>query len=348
MEVRKYMRVETICLNKERDVTLSAWISEVGGEFAPMEKRPAILVLPGGGYVMCSDREADPVAAAYLGAGFQIFILRYSVGEHRTWPNPLDDYEQAMEMIRENGEKWHVDTARVAVVGFSAGGHLAACAATVARNRPNAAILGYAALKKEICDVCQPGMPYPVDCVDGKTPACFLFAARNDMVVDICNTLDFEKALAQKGISFESHIYSFGGHGFSTGERWLNPALLSSRTRDWVKDSIEWLGELWGVFGPKGHTAPVLERVVNADYAPKLSAGCTIAHLKKQSDRVQELLADSYQVIDIFLAEKFDNSDAARCVIEGYRLSDALLTLQVSADKVQEIDASLKKFSNIV
>ncbi len=340
------MRVETICLNEERNVTLSAWISEVGGEFAPIEKRPAILVLPGGGYAMCSDREADPVAAAYLRAGYQTFILRYSVGEHRTWPNPLDDYEQAMELIRENTDTWHIDVNRVAVVGFSAGGHLAACAATVAKNRPNAAILGYAALKKEVCDMCQPGMPYPVDCVDGRTPACFLFATRNDMVVDVCNTLDFEKALAEKGISFESHIYSFGSHGFSTGEKWLNPTIISRRTRDWVSDSIEWLEELWGVFEAKGFTASALERMVNADFAEKLSAGCTIAHLKRQNSRVQEILAEAYGVIDAFIEQQFHNADGARAVIEGYRLSDALLTLQVTIDKVLEIDTKLKEFAN--
>jgi len=343
-----HMRVETIRLNEERNVTLSAGISEVGGEFSPIEKRPAMLVLPGGGYAMCSDREADPVAAAYLRAGYQTFILRYSVGEHRTWPNPLNDYEQAMELIRGNAEKWHVDENRVAVVGFSAGGHLAACAATVARNRPNAAILGYAALTKEICEMCQPGMPYPVDCVDGKTPACFLFATRNDMIVDICNTLDFEKALAEKGISFESHIYSFGAHGFSTGEKWLNPMVNSRRTKDWVSDSIEWLEELWGAFEPNGFTAPVLDRMVNADYAESLSAGCTIAHLKKQKPEVQEILKEAYGVVDAFIEGQYHNSDVARAAIEGYKLSDALLVLQVTIDKVLEIDAKLKTFPNII
>lgn len=342
------MRVETICLNEERNVTLSAWISEVGGEFAPVERRPAILVLPGGGYAMCSDREAEPVAAAYLRAGYQTFILRYSVKEYKVWPNPLDDYEQAMELIRGNSDTWHVDANRVAVAGFSAGGHLAACAATIAKNRPNAVILGYAALKKETCDMCQPGMPYPVDCVDGNTPACFLFATRNDMVVDIRNTLDFEKALAEKGISFESHIYSFGSHGFSTGEKWLNPTILSRRTKDWVEDSIEWLGELWGEFRPTGFTAPMFERTVNADFAEKLSAGCTIRHLKKQNGEVQEILAESFGILETFITDKFNGSDVARAAIEGYTLSDALLTLQVTIDKILEIDAKLREHPNKV
>ena len=71
------MRVEQIVLNEKRNVTLTVYLQEVGGEFRNVVKRPAMLVLPGGGYQMCSDREADPVAMPYLKAGYQVFILRY-------------------------------------------------------------------------------------------------------------------------------------------------------------------------------------------------------------------------------------------------------------------------------
>lgn len=64
------MKAETIVLNEERNVTLTVYTQEVGGEFG-FGRRPAMLVIPGGGYAMCSDREADPVAMAYLRAGYQ-------------------------------------------------------------------------------------------------------------------------------------------------------------------------------------------------------------------------------------------------------------------------------------
>lgn len=80
---------------------------------------------------MCSDREADPIAFPYLKAGYQAFILRYSVGKDSVWPNPMNDYEEAMELIREKSEEWHVLTDKIAVIGFSAGGILAGCAATM-------------------------------------------------------------------------------------------------------------------------------------------------------------------------------------------------------------------------
>ena len=170
------MKQEIITLNAERNVTLTAYIQETEGEFL-FTKRPAILVMPGGGYAMCSDREADPVALAFMKAGYQAFILRYSTGKHRAWPNPLEDYEQAMELIKEKADVWLLDADRIAAVGFSAGGHLCACAATIAKNKPAAAILVYPAILKDICDMCQPGMPYPHEHVTAATSPCFLVAA---------------------------------------------------------------------------------------------------------------------------------------------------------------------------
>ena len=340
------MRIEEIILNEERNVKLSAWIQEVGGEFSPIEKRPAILVLPGGGYAMCSDREADPVAAAFSKAGYQAFILRYSTGIYKQWPNPLNDYEQAMKMIRDNSDAWHVDENRVAVIGFSAGGHLAACAATVAENRPNAAILGYAALKKEICDACQPGMPYPVDCVDDKTPACFLFATRDDNVVDINNTIEFQQALVKKGITFESHIYSFGMHGFSTGDGYVAQTEISKRVKNWVDDSIEWLGEIWGDFTSKGFGEAKCNRIVNADEAPNLSIGCTIGHLKKQAEEVQHILGEAFTIIDAYIEKTYERQEVAKAAIYDMKLNDALSILQFPAEAMLQLDNALREITN--
>ena len=71
------MELKRIVLNKKRNVNLTAILQGVGGEFIRVNRRPAVLVLPGGGYDMCSDIEAEPVALAYAKAGYQAFILRY-------------------------------------------------------------------------------------------------------------------------------------------------------------------------------------------------------------------------------------------------------------------------------
>ena len=200
------MKSQEIILNENRNVSLTAYIQEADGEFG-FSKRPAMLVIPGGGYAMCSDREADPVATAYLKAGYQAFILRYTCTPKGKWPLPLEDYEQAMALIEERADEWHLDKTKIAVAGFSAGGHLAACAATVAEHKPAAAVLVYPAILKDICDLCQPGMPYPHEHVTAKTCPCFFAAARDDRTVDISNSLRMELALAEKGVAFESHIY---------------------------------------------------------------------------------------------------------------------------------------------
>lgn len=240
------MKRECIQLNAERDVSLTAYIHQ-DDEKAPSGKRPAMLVLPGGGYSACCEHEADVVAQEYLKEGFQAFVLRYSTGLHKKWPNPLEDYEQAMEIIIKRSREWGVEPSKIAAVGFSAGGHLCACAATVAKHKPAAAVLVYPAILKEICDVCQPGMPYPNEHVDQNTCPCFLAAARDDETVDIKNTIMMQLALAEKGIAFESHIYSYGGHGFSTADKQLINYSVSERVPNWVPDSVGWLKETLGL-----------------------------------------------------------------------------------------------------
>ena len=97
------MKTQEMVLHESRNVTLTAYVQEVDGEFG-FSKLPAILVLPGGRYAMCSDREADPVASAYLKAGYQAFVLRYTVKDKGGWPQPLEDYEQAMALIEQNAD----------------------------------------------------------------------------------------------------------------------------------------------------------------------------------------------------------------------------------------------------
>ncbi len=276
------MKTEFITLNEERQVTLTAYLQETGGAFPYILKRPAILILPGGGYQYCSDREADPVAMPYLKAGFQVFILRYSVNCHSAWPNPLNDYEQAMSLIRKNAEEWKVYEDKIAVLGFSAGGHLAGCAATMAKEKPNAALLGYAVTKASDVALCEPEGPDVNAAVDEHTCPCFVFAACNDQIVPISNSLAFLQALAQHGVTFESHIYAYGPHGFSTGDTSVQPAKtqMCSRIPSWVEDSIGWLRDVFGEFGETCMEEPECKSHVNGDFEPMLSGDCTFGYLR--------------------------------------------------------------------
>ncbi|MBQ5970690.1 MAG: alpha/beta hydrolase [Clostridia bacterium] len=245
------MRIQTIPLHPERGVTLTAYLQDVGGEYGFLE-RPAMLVIPGGAYQFCSDREAEPIALAYANAGYQAFVLRYTVGDACAWPQPLDDYEDAMQLILDHARQWHVAADKIAIVGFSAGGHLAACAATLAQHKPAAAVLVYpvifpdSSILPAVVTPDKPRLPSAEQCVDSATCPCFFAHGRDDRTVDIRHTLAMEQALAMHGIPFESHIYSRGTHGFSTAVPLMMRGDVCARVKNWVADSIGWLAEQLG------------------------------------------------------------------------------------------------------
>lgn len=279
------MRVEKIVLHEAREVSLTAYLLETGGEFQNISRRPAVLILPGGGYQFCSDREADPVAMPYLKAGYQAFILRYSVGKHCVWPDPLQDYEQAMKLIREKEEEWKVFPDKIAVIGFSAGGHLAAAAAVMSENRPNAAILGYPVTGADVKG-CLATAPDTIPYVDRNTCPCFLFATRTDEIVPVMNSIRFMEALVQADISFESHIYSYGPHGFSTCDSSVQSldTAISPRVPGWVDDSLGWLKEVFGDFGSREMTEPVCKAHVTENDGEFLSVDCTFGYIMSQPE----------------------------------------------------------------
>lgn len=243
------MEVIKLTLNEERNVTLTGYLQTPSCEYGNISKRPAIIVLPGGGYQYCSDREADPVAFPYLQVGYQVFILRYSVGQHSCWPNPLSDYESAMNLIQENSEEWMVDLNKVAVIGFSAGGHLAAACACMAEHKPSACILGYPVITKETVNVYCPTAPGIPENVNKDTSPCFVFTTRTDATVPVENTVKLVDALTKNDVPYECHIYSYANHGFTTCESCVqNRSWICSRAPSWVRDSIEWLKEVIGDF----------------------------------------------------------------------------------------------------
>lgn len=341
------MQLKEYVLNTERDVKLTAFIQDVGGEFGKIDKRPAVIVLPGGGYQVCSDREADPVALAFAKAGFQAFVLRYTVKSKGQWDYPLKDYDEAVEFILTNKAELNVDTDKIAVCGFSAGGHLAAYAATRAQHRPKAAILGYAALDSDVCDSMLPGLPYPSQTVDEKTCPCFLVACRDDNVVDMGNTIHFIDALNKFGIAFETHIYSYGGHGFSTAEESVVNAAITPRAKNWIRDCTEWLGEVWGSLTYDGYTEPKFDRTSNENSEDTLSLKCTLGYLNEFSEQTRSLIKFADDGVKAILAGgDLDPEKSYIAVCKKFRVIDILKLMRIPEDKVKELNDVLQKIQN--
>ena len=346
------MKTEYITLHEDRKVSLTAYLQEVGGEFGGISERPAVLILPGGGYYMCSDREADPVAFPYLKAGYQAFILRYSVGADSVWPNPLNDYEEAMELILENAEKWHVCRERIVVIGFSAGGHLAGCAATMSKNRPAAAILGYPVIEGDCAKVYEATAPDVVAAVDEHTCPCFVFATRTDNVVPVKNTIHFINALEEHDVAFESHIYSNGPHGCSICDSSVTDlTTLCNRVPGWVGDSIEWLKDVLGDFGSEGMTVPRFGGKVNGNHDEYLNIDCTIGYLmaKPEAQKIlQPMLTGAQQQAGGAneAAAEMMNSEVIQSMMQMMTLRQALSYGNVPAEVLEQINAQLGAIKN--
>lgn len=127
-----------------------------------MKKRPIVLVVPGGGYTtLCMEADGEKTAMQYNAAGFHAAVLSYSVEPHH-FPEPQTDLMSAIRILRENGNKWGIQEDQIAIIGFSAGGHLCASVSTLwhlaredaALYKPNAAILCYAILTTRLSHCC--------------------------------------------------------------------------------------------------------------------------------------------------------------------------------------------------
>lgn len=238
-------------------------------------KRPCVVVLPGGAYRFCSMREADPVAFEYFTAGFNVILIdSYSVAEMAKNYNPLCDVGHTIMQIREHAEEWGCDPQAIVVLGFSAGGHLAATSGTMwndpvlqeklhaknGENRPNGMILCYPVIRADeltheesIRNVsgCEPGTDgyrfwAAQDHVDEKTCPAFIWHTVTDAAVPVENSIAMISALQAHKISFECHLFPAGQHGMSVCTQESSPdwdeAAYNAR---WVDMSIQWLYRLF-------------------------------------------------------------------------------------------------------
>lgn len=242
------MEVFTLNLTNE-NVTLTAYIPRQSPEMPNMAKRRAVLVIPGGAYKFCSDREGEPIALSFLAKGYAAFVLRYSLNEASAFPKPLNDAEEALELIRKNADEWFVDPDKISAIGFSAGGHLCAALSTMGRVRPNAQILGYPCILDTIGDILANPIPSLEKEVDELTPPAFIFSSSEDGCVPIMNSIEYSAALNKQGIPFEMHIYQKGYHGFSTAEKTVfarkEDYEYNSHCATWFDMCVTWLDKLF-------------------------------------------------------------------------------------------------------
>lgn len=200
------------------------------------QKRPVMIICPGGGYEHCSKREGEPVAIRFLGMGYVSVVLEYSVAPAR-YPVALNQLAESVRYIRSHCTKYHADPSKIYIMGFSAGGHLTACLGTMWREwgedtRPDAMVMCYPVItsgefahRKSFINLLGDKYEEMKDYLSLEnrvsllTVPAFLWHTETDPSVPCMNSLLFADRLYRFGIKHETVLFKTGGHGLSLADR---------------------------------------------------------------------------------------------------------------------------------
>ena len=233
---------------------------------APKPNGMSVIICPGGGYTrLAFDHEGVEVAKSFNALGITAFVLKYRLPNEKTQVDrslaPLQDAQQAIRLVRKNAEKWGLKADKIGILGFSAGGHLAATATTLfamkadpsvtdtTSVRPNFSILIYpvASFVEEITHkgsrnnligekpTAEKTQLFSNELqVTAQTPPTFLVHAADDGAVPVENSIRFYQACVKNKVPVEMHLYPKGGHGFgmnnrTTEDKWFD------RMANWLK-----------------------------------------------------------------------------------------------------------------
>ncbi len=243
-------KTETIYIDKNKPRLTKVTDPTLDFYPAPADKATgvAIVICPGGGYAwLAIDPEGTLVAARLNSFGISAFVLTYRLPSDAIMVNksigPLQDAQEAIRIVRRHAKEWNIDPHKIGIMGFSAGGHLAATVSahfadtvyqhsdttsarpdfsvliypvismdsTITHRGSNANLLGPAPSKETV-------RYFSADqCVSKETPPAFIVQAADDRAVPVQNSIAYFLALNKYGIPCELHMYESGGHGFGLG-----------------------------------------------------------------------------------------------------------------------------------
>lgn len=228
----------------------------------------AVIICPGGGYVgVADDHEGVQVAKAFNKIGVTAFVLKYRNPSLRTMVDesigPLQDAQQAIRIVRQNAEEWKLNANRIGILGFSAGGHLAATATTHFQAKADPSVSDTISVRPDFSMLLYPVISFKdelthldsrtnligqnpsfekiyafsnEDQITSQTPPVFLVHAADDDVVKVENSLVFYQNCLKNKVPAELHVYPKGGHGFG---------LVNKTTKDlWMERAENWLDSL--------------------------------------------------------------------------------------------------------
>ena len=324
------MRKKPVILNTERDVSITPYLIRRPGVFT-------FLIAPGGGYSTCEESESAPVARYFNKLGYNAFVFQYSVGANKEWPHPLEDFDRAMDWLCCNAREYRVNPGRIVAIGFSAGGHVIAAAASKAIKKPFAAILCYGLIDRETLAYCNPGAPDASELVNDDTCPCFLASSRTDWIVPVTNTTKLMAAFEKHYIDYEAHIYGYAMHGFSIGRpQYGNNPVFCSRVGNWVEDSLSWLTEL-----SEGRYISVREAASFQDAHAETLSVLTSCRLLDQCPEALNMLKHRFplQYLMYRLARK-----KIGIFMDTVSLKNLYTLIHVKPETIEKLDQALKQY----
>ncbi|WP_174715282.1 alpha/beta hydrolase [Paenibacillus sp. DCT19] len=223
----------------------------------------AVIICPGGGYSFLADHEGAPIAELLNRAGISAFVLKYRVAPHQQ-PAPLTDGQRAIRYIRAHAEEYGIQPSKIAVLGFSAGGHLTAMLGTVydegqpehadpierVSSRPDRIILCYPVITMESYghagsreNLLGPEasdelvIAYSAEKqVKADAPEAFIWHTSDDGAVPVQNSLRYALALGEHGIPYDLHVFEKGSHGLGLAEDNVAVSAWSGLCLTWLKN----------------------------------------------------------------------------------------------------------------
>ncbi len=263
-----------------------------------IENNPSIIILPGGSYLYTTQREGEPVGKEFYNRGYNVFVLKYNtyftsreecyssldkevvLKERTVWPMPLYDVADTFKHIIDNNDQYNADLTKISVLGFSAGGHLAAMYSNMYNQpiltdkyqgynlKPNTVCLCYPLLDfvpfmrevqnqysmlKDLVNMNMLGYYENVkeedayifrvrDHITKDTPPTFIWHTQTDEIVPFIDTLKYTLKLEETGVKFSLHTYDIGLHGLSlaTKETVDNYTDELEEVATWLKQYFKW------------------------------------------------------------------------------------------------------------
>lgn len=225
-----------ICSFSAHDAPVTGYLQDDHDRLVAHKTRPALIICAGGAYRWLSPREKDPVALYWAAQGYQTFLIEYSVGARAGELRPLRELAEAVRTVRARADQWHIERDKIAVLGFSAGGHLAASLGVLwhrpelnlsADCRPDALVLCYPVITagefahRESLDNVTGGDKALTDLlslenqVTSHMPPTYLWHCTGDESVPVENSLLLLAAMQRAGVDYECHLFNGGAHGIS-------------------------------------------------------------------------------------------------------------------------------------